>query len=95
MKLKYMLLFFLIHIASCLERFETPNFYQFYKQQIYPDVLRVGDKPENYFQLPTSENLVKVCEAVTDFVEKFTRPFSFLGASATSWPSGGVRLTCV
>ena len=55
-----MLIFLLFSIVHGLERYNSQSFYEFYTEKVYPDVLRVGQKPANYFQLPSSENLLKV-----------------------------------
>ena len=62
--------FFLFSSVFSLDLYQTENFHALFKEKIYPDVLRVGEKPAEYFSLPSSESLAQFAKCVNDFLNE-------------------------
>ena len=53
-----------------LDTYTSESFLSFFKQKIYPDVLRVDEKPAEYFTLPSGQNLTQFTNCVDDFLNE-------------------------
>ena len=62
--------FVLFSSVLSLDLYQADNFHSFFKEKIYPDVLRVGQKPAEYFSLPNTENLAQFVKCVNDFLNE-------------------------
>ena len=65
--MKFLLLF---SSVFSLDLYQAENFHAFFEEKIYPDVLRVGQKPAEYFSLPSTENLAQFAKCVNDFLNE-------------------------
>lgn len=56
--------------AFSLDTYTADSFLAFYKEKVYPDVLRVDEKPAEYFSLPSSQNLTQFTSCVHNFLNE-------------------------